>query len=130
MAYFINASHQSVCLYMYVARQQLSKNITMATNSHATVEELLDASFSTWSMSYQRTVCGSVYHLIVFRQWLSKYSRSNKELLELFSMRSMLCQRKVGNLFFVALLVYCVAKYTESSPWFYRVGPLLESTVT
>jgi hypothetical protein len=47
--YFINPSHQSVCLYTYhpiVARQRLGKNITAATNTHATIEELLDASFS------------------------------------------------------------------------------------
>jgi hypothetical protein len=33
MAYFINPSHQSVCLYVYtptVARQQFGKNITTA----------------------------------------------------------------------------------------------------
>jgi hypothetical protein len=27
-AYFINASHQSVCLYVYVTRQRLGKNVT------------------------------------------------------------------------------------------------------
>jgi hypothetical protein len=57
MAYFIDPSHQSVCLYIYpsiVARQWLSKNVTAATNMHATIEELLVALFSVWSMSYQR----------------------------------------------------------------------------
>jgi hypothetical protein len=47
-AYFINPSRQSVCLYLYppvVARQRLGKNVTAATNTHATIEELLDASF-------------------------------------------------------------------------------------
>jgi hypothetical protein len=42
MAYFINPSHQSVCLYVYpliVAMQQLSKNVTTATNTHATIKE-------------------------------------------------------------------------------------------
>jgi hypothetical protein len=36
MVYFINPSHQSVCLYVYppiVARQQLSKNVTVAKNT-------------------------------------------------------------------------------------------------
>jgi hypothetical protein len=36
-AYFINPSHQSVCLYVYpstFARQGLSKNVNMATNTH------------------------------------------------------------------------------------------------
>jgi hypothetical protein len=32
--YFINPSQQSVCLYAYVARQQLGKNVTAATNAH------------------------------------------------------------------------------------------------
>jgi hypothetical protein len=37
-----------VCLYVYppiVSRQRLCKNITAATDTHATIEELLDASF-------------------------------------------------------------------------------------
>jgi hypothetical protein len=45
MAYFINPSHQSVCLYVYpplVARQRLGKTVTAATNIHA-IEKLLDA---------------------------------------------------------------------------------------
>jgi hypothetical protein len=67
-AFFINPSHQSVCLSVYppivtrqrlyikihvVARQQLGINITTATNIQATVEELLDVSFSMQSMSYE-----------------------------------------------------------------------------
>jgi hypothetical protein len=39
MAYFINSSHQPVCLYVQppiVARQQLGKNVTAATNTHTT----------------------------------------------------------------------------------------------
>jgi hypothetical protein len=49
MEYFINPSHQSVCLHLYssiVARQRLGKNATAATNIQATVEEFLDESFS------------------------------------------------------------------------------------
>jgi hypothetical protein len=38
---------------MAIARQWLSKHITMATNIHPTTEELLDAMFSMWSKSYQ-----------------------------------------------------------------------------
>jgi hypothetical protein len=57
MAYFINPSHNSVCPTI-VARQQLGKNITTATNMHATIEELLDALFSTQSVSYQRKADG------------------------------------------------------------------------
>jgi hypothetical protein len=54
MAYFINLSHRSVYLYVYpsvVARQRLGKNVTPATNTHATIE-LLNASFSMESVLY------------------------------------------------------------------------------
>jgi hypothetical protein len=51
-AYVINLPHQSVCLYpLIVARQRLGKNVTAATNTHATIEELLNALFSVWSVS-------------------------------------------------------------------------------
>jgi hypothetical protein len=36
-----------------VARQRIGKNVTAVTNIHATIEELLDASFSMWPVSYQ-----------------------------------------------------------------------------
>jgi hypothetical protein len=55
---FINPSHQSVCLYVHpliVARKLLGKNVTAATNTHATIE-LLDASFFVRSMVCQRRV--------------------------------------------------------------------------
>jgi hypothetical protein len=35
-----------------VARQRLVRNVTAVTNMHATIEELLDASFSMWPVSY------------------------------------------------------------------------------
>jgi hypothetical protein len=41
-----------------VARQQLGKNVTAATNTHATIEELLDTPFSTRFMLYQKKVGG------------------------------------------------------------------------
>jgi hypothetical protein len=44
-AYFINPSHQSVCLYVYPAifhRQRFGKKTTAGTNTQATIEELLD----------------------------------------------------------------------------------------
>jgi hypothetical protein len=58
VAYFINPSHQSVsvCVSPIVARQRLSKEVTAATNTSATIEELLDASFSMRSVLYQRKV--------------------------------------------------------------------------
>jgi hypothetical protein len=55
-AYFINPSHQSVCLYVYpptVARQRLVKNVTAVTNTHVALEELLDASFPMWPLLNQ-----------------------------------------------------------------------------
>jgi hypothetical protein len=36
-----------------VARQRLGGNVTAVTNTHATTEYLLDASFSMWPVSYQ-----------------------------------------------------------------------------
>jgi hypothetical protein len=40
-----------------IARQRLGKNITAATNTHATIEELLEApSLSMRPVSYQREV--------------------------------------------------------------------------
>jgi hypothetical protein len=45
-AYFIYPSHQSVCVYEYlpiVARQRLGRNVTAATNTHAKIDELLEA---------------------------------------------------------------------------------------
>jgi hypothetical protein len=67
-AYFINPSHQSVCMYVYppifarlrtgkyslvLIRQRIGKNFTVATKKYATIEELLDATFSMSSVSYQ-----------------------------------------------------------------------------
>jgi hypothetical protein len=52
-AYFINPSHQSVYLYVdpsIIARQRLGKNVNSAKNTHATIEELLVASFSMRSV--------------------------------------------------------------------------------
>jgi hypothetical protein len=68
MACFINVSHQSVCLDVYVASQRLGKNFTAATNTHETIEDLLDALFSMESVSYQRRVCGSIC-IFPYRWW-------------------------------------------------------------
>jgi hypothetical protein len=56
-AYFVNTCHQSVYQYVYIARQRLDRNVTVANNTHATIEELLYAKFSMRSVSYQRKVC-------------------------------------------------------------------------
>jgi hypothetical protein len=54
-----------LCIFLIVARQRLGKNTlivarqrlgrsdTAVTNTHATIEELLEASFSMWPVSYQ-----------------------------------------------------------------------------
>jgi hypothetical protein len=38
---------------LIVARQRLGRNVTAVTNTHATTEELLDASFSVWPLWYR-----------------------------------------------------------------------------
>jgi hypothetical protein len=38
---------------LIVVRQRLGRNVTAVANTHATIEELLDASFSMWPLSYQ-----------------------------------------------------------------------------
>jgi hypothetical protein len=38
---------------LIVARQRLGRNVTAGTNIHSTIEDLLDASFSMWPVSYQ-----------------------------------------------------------------------------
>jgi hypothetical protein len=42
-------------LPIVATRQRFAKNVTTVTNTHATIEELLDASFSMWPVSYRRT---------------------------------------------------------------------------
>jgi hypothetical protein len=36
-----------------VARQRLGRDVIAVTNIHATIEELMDSSFSMWPVSYQ-----------------------------------------------------------------------------
>jgi hypothetical protein len=57
MAYFINPSHQSVsmCIPSAVAGQRLGIHVSAATNTR-NKKELLDASFSMWSVTYQRSL--------------------------------------------------------------------------
>jgi hypothetical protein len=38
---------------LIVARQPLGKIFTAVTNTHGTIEDILDASFSMWPVSYQ-----------------------------------------------------------------------------
>jgi hypothetical protein len=53
-AYFINTYHQSLCLYVYVARQRLVRNVTDTMSAHAIIKQFWEAAFSTWSVSCQR----------------------------------------------------------------------------
>jgi hypothetical protein len=48
-----------------VVRQRFVKNVTAVTNTHATIEELLDASFSMWPVSYQgKSAIGSSHNFL------------------------------------------------------------------
>jgi hypothetical protein len=38
---------------LILARQRLGRKVTAVTNTHSTIEKLLDASFSMWPVSYQ-----------------------------------------------------------------------------
>jgi hypothetical protein len=72
----INPYHQSVCLCVYspiVARQSISKKVTEATNTHPAIEELLDASFSMRSVSYQGKQAIRSQKLIVNHYSLSQH---------------------------------------------------------
>jgi hypothetical protein len=61
-AYFINPTHQSVCLYVYTYSRYRCQATALLTEplQSATIEELLDALFSVRSVLYQRDVFGSV----------------------------------------------------------------------
>jgi hypothetical protein len=51
--YFINSSHQYVYSLSLLGNGSV-RNITATTNTHATIEVLLDASLSMWSVSLSR----------------------------------------------------------------------------
>jgi hypothetical protein len=42
-----------LCIPLIVARQRLGRNVTAGTSTLATVEKLLDESFSMWPVSFQ-----------------------------------------------------------------------------
>jgi hypothetical protein len=72
-----------MCNPLIVARQWLGKHIPAATNTHTTLEELLDASFSMWSMSYQRKTgdCFFSKLLVIFNPFVRLgYTSALKEL--------------------------------------------------
>jgi hypothetical protein len=45
-----------VCIPFTVARQRLGNPVPAAKNTHATIDEMLEASYSMQSVSYQRKV--------------------------------------------------------------------------
>jgi hypothetical protein len=58
-AYLINPYHKSVCLYVHplvIVWQRLGTHVPAATNSQATIEYILYASFSIRFVSYQRKI--------------------------------------------------------------------------
>jgi hypothetical protein len=94
-AYSINAFHQSICLYVHVARQYFGKNFTAATNTHAAICHFLCS-----PCHIKGDYVGlSAHPHIVTRQQLGKHVLEAKgEFLEAsFSMRSVTYQRKIGN---------------------------------
>jgi hypothetical protein len=73
-----------LCLCVYTpiaARQRLGKNVTVATNTHATTEELLDASFSMWPVWYQVPPRACSY-LGIFSVCIDTFMSAYKVLVE------------------------------------------------
>jgi hypothetical protein len=65
-AYFINASHQSVCICMLLGNG--SVKMLPRQRIRATIEKLLDASFSVRSMSYKKKIGDYFFpELLVFK---------------------------------------------------------------
>jgi hypothetical protein len=69
-----------VCIPPIAARQQLGKNslivarrnVTAVANTHVTIDELLDASFSMWPVSYQGKQAISSSHNFLFIETVSE----------------------------------------------------------
>jgi hypothetical protein len=59
-----------------VDRQRLGRNVAAVTNTHKTIEELSDASFSMWPVSYQGKYAISSSQNFLFQ---NKESRLNKK---------------------------------------------------
>jgi hypothetical protein len=72
-----------VCVSHIVARQRLGKNATVATNTHAKIDVLLDVSFSMRSVSCLRKVCGYFFPEIL----VSKERSRIKETLDILGYR-------------------------------------------
>jgi hypothetical protein len=57
---------------LIIARQRLSRNVTAVVNTHATIEEFLDTSFTMWPVSYQgkQTISSSKNFLLILSSYL------------------------------------------------------------
>jgi hypothetical protein len=55
LTYFPRVS-VSMCIPPFIARQQLRKHIPAATNTHTTIEQLLNSLFSMWRVLYKKKV--------------------------------------------------------------------------
>jgi hypothetical protein len=83
-AYFINLSLQSVFVRMRIppitARQRLGTNVTAVPNTHVTIKESLDASFSMQLVSYRRKVGDQFFPELLVS--LLKYLRYGRNITE------------------------------------------------
>jgi hypothetical protein len=54
-----------------IVKQRVGRNVTAVTNTHASIEELLDASFSMWPVSHpgKQTISSSQNFLFYFVGW-------------------------------------------------------------
>jgi hypothetical protein len=89
-----------LCIPPFIARQRIGKHVPAATNTQATLEELLE-----------KYVCGPVcvspYHCYVTLRY--RRTHDNEEFLKAsFSLLSLCYQTKVGNYFFLELLLCCI----------------------
>jgi hypothetical protein len=82
-AYFINPSHQYMCVCVTPLSLLGNCSVSMLPRQriHETIGELSDVSFYMRFVSYQRRICGSVYPLIVARQQLGKHVPAEKNIV-------------------------------------------------
>jgi hypothetical protein len=61
---------------LIVAGQRLGRSVTAVTNTHEAIEELLDASFSMWPVSYQgkQAISSSQNFLYIKLKYCSQFS--------------------------------------------------------
>jgi hypothetical protein len=88
-AYFIIPSDQFVCLHVYspiVARQRLCENITAKTNTQATIEELLDASFYMRFMYQEKWASSSSKNFLLFFQNKESRLKTSVQISDLWDL--------------------------------------------